>query len=382
MHVLISSLGRQHWLAELLSKVEGVQVSAFHASAVDLGGFGNSLPPPDRPLSYDLYTAPVWPRRPYPYSLYVRGVAEVLGAVRPDIIYQVGEPSELNAAQVMAAAARVCPQAMRMVFSFENLRRDWTGFPRCLRGWAERRTIPRLDMVVACTHTAREAWKLHGFDPARIRVVYSGADPERFCHRDATSLRHSLDADDGFLVGYIGRLAHEKGVDVLLSALARLPESFKLTLVGSGPLEADLKRLIGECGLEHRVHHVGRVPRDQVAEYLSAFDALVLPSRSIPVWREQFGMVLAEAMLCETPVVGSSCGAIPEVIGDAGLVFPENDVDALAERLLRLADDGDLRRELARRGLERTRREFTTHAHVQKLVICFREALMAESGHR
>lgn len=375
MRVLITSLGHNHWLAEALGRVEGLEVSAFHASAVDLSGFSNSPAPANGPCSYALHTAPVWPRRPYPYSLWMRDVASTLRAMQPDLIYHVGEPSELSAAQVMAAAARAYPAARRVVFSFENVAQDWRGFPRRLRGWAERRTLPRLDMVFACTHTAREAWERVGFEPTRIRVVYSGADTGQFHRRDATALRERLGAEGRFLVGYVGRLVHEKGVDVLLEALAQLPEEFMLALVGSGPLEADLARLSEERGLAERVRWLGRVPRESIPAHLSAFDAMVLPSRSIPVWREQFGMALVEAMLCETPVVGSSCGAIPEVIGEAGLVFPEGDAAALADRLRRLADDAALREDLARRGLERARREFTVEAHVRRLVAGFRETL-------
>ena len=380
MRILVTALNDHRLLTEALSRQEAVESAAFHACHVNLGDFGVSSIPRGESRSHPLRTAPVLPRGPYPYSLFVGGLRGFMREWGPDVVYHQGEPSELSAAQVMAAAARACPEARRVVFSFENVVRDWRGFPRCLRGWAARRTIPRLDMVFACTHTAREAWERLGFDPARIRVVYLGADAEQYRRCDATALRERLGAEGRFLVGYVGRLVHEKGVDVLLEALAQLPDEFILALVGGGPVEADLARLSAECGLAERVRWLGRVPRESIPEHLSAFDAMVLPSRSIPVWREQFGMALVEAMLCETPVVGSSCGAIPEVIGEAGLVFPEGDAAALADRLRRLADDTALREDLARRGLERARREFTIEAHVQRLVGCFREALQMPRG--
>lgn len=380
MRVLVTALNDHRRLMETLARSEGMDCAAFHAARVNLGDFGASLIPRGETRDYPLRTAPVLPRGPYPYSMFVGGIRGFVREFRPDVVYHQGEPSELSAAQVMAAAARACPEARRVVFSFENVLRDWRGFPRRLRGWVELRTIPRLDMVCACTHTAREAWERLGFDPARIRVVYLGADAEQYRRRDATAVRERLGAEGRFLVGYVGRLVHEKGVDVLLEALAQLPDDFILALVGSGPLAADLARLSAERRLAGRVRWLGRVPRESIPEHLSAFDAMVLPSRSIPVWREQFGMALVEAMLCETPVVGSSCGAIPEVIGEAGLVFPEGDAAALADRLRRLADDAALREDLARRGLERARREFTIEAHVQRVAGALREALEMPRG--
>jgi len=85
----------------------------------------------------------------------------------------------------------------------------------------------------------------------------------------------------------------------------------------------------------------------------------VLPSVSRPNWVEQFGRVLIEAMACETPVVGSTSGEIPYVIGDAGLLFPEADADALAQVLADLAADPARRRALGRQGRARVLAHFT-----------------------
>ena len=88
-------------------------------------------------------------------------------------------------------------------------------------------------------------------------------------------------------------------------------------------------------------------------------DALVLTSRTLPNWKEQFGRVLVEAMACGVPVVGSRSGEIAHVIGDAGLIVPEEDVDALRSALLQLMQDDALRTELGRRGRRRVLERFT-----------------------
>lgn len=192
MRILISSLNSCPWLSEPLSRRDGIEIAALHAAFVDLGDFGVSQPAPETQLPYLLHTARVFPVRPYPYSLYLNGVAPVLREFRPQVIYHIGEPSELSTAQITRLAQRV--------------------------------TMPRLHTIAACTNTAKALLVREGFDESHIRVVYSGADPVCFRRRDASDLRHALRADDLFLIGYVGRLVHEKAVDVLMEALARLPQ--------------------------------------------------------------------------------------------------------------------------------------------------------------
>ena len=98
---------------------------------------------------------------------------------------------------------------------------------------------------------------------------------------------------------------------------------------------------------------------------IRALDALVLPSRTMAVWAEQFGHVLIEAMAAGVPVIGSSSGAIPEVIGDAGLIFPEDDVGSLRRQLSWLLGDEALRKTLVHRGHERVRTRYT-HAVIAR----------------
>ncbi len=116
-----------------------------------------------------------------------------------------------------------------------------------------------------------------------------------------------------------------------------------LVLVGSGRFEAAAKSLAEDLGLSSRIRWVPRIGSLEVPDVMNAFDALVLPSRTTPRWKEQFGRVLIEAMACETPVVGSDSGEIPRVIGDGGLLFVEGEANILAQRLLRLYEDPQFR---------------------------------------
>jgi glycosyltransferase involved in cell wall biosynthesis len=115
-----------------------------------------------------------------------------------------------------------------------------------------------------------------------------------------------------------------------------------------------LERRIVELGLQDSVHCEEATPSAMMPAFYRGLDVLVLPSHSTRRWVEQFGRVLTEAMACGVPVVGSDSGEIPNVIGEAGLIFPEGDADALRERLQHLMDDRELRKRLGNLGRART----------------------------
>ena len=171
--------------------------------------------------------------------------------------------------------------------------------------------------------------------------------------------RQAHHANGSFRVGYVGRLEHKKGVQVLVAACGQLGTGVRLDLLGWGPEERRLRALAAACGLEERLHiHTARASTE-VPAFLRQLDVLVLPSLTTPQWKEQFGRVLVEAMACETAVIGSDSGEIRRVIGDAGRLFPEGNSAALAEQLVRLRDDPALRRELGARGRLRVLAHYT-----------------------
>jgi len=160
----------------------------------------------------------------------------------------------------------------------------------------------------------------------------------------------------------VGRFVPEKGLDVLIEAAARVA-GCHLLLVGRGPIQADLESLGHSVGMEDRIRFAPAVPHHEVPRYLNAMDVLVLPSRTMPNWKEQFGHVLIEAMACGAPVIGSDSGAISEVIGPAGMVFPEDDVEALAGRLAQAMDNQAELDRLSDLGRERVEMMYT-HARI------------------
>ena len=291
-------------------------------------------------------------RRPH-LMLYGRRLRELLRE-QWDVVHCWEEPYVLSAWQV-ARWAR--PDAALVYATFQNLPKRYP--PPFAQ--TERHAMRRANGWVAFGRTVEET--LAGRPGYRGRphaVIPPGVDVDRF--RPDAEARRRIRAklgwtDEGLpVVGYLGRFLEAKGLAVLQRAWEGVSPSC-LLLVGGGPMEAELR--VWANGFHGRARVVTGVPHDRVPEYLNAMDVLVAPSLTTPRWREQFGRMLVEAMACGVPVVGSDSGEIPHVIGDAGIVVPEGDGDALTTALDGLIADAARRMDLSSRGLERARAEFS-----------------------
>lgn len=139
---------------------------------------------------------------------------------------------------------------------------------------------------------------------------------------------------------YVGRLVGEKGVDILLNALSLLKiegVNPKLTIVGGGPEEAQLRVLASSLGLDSTVRFAGVKRGEDLAQELNRHQILVVPSR----YDEPFGIVALEGMACGCVVVGSRGGGLREAIGPGGVTFPNGDIKELANCLRVLLADED-----------------------------------------
>ena len=209
---------------------------------------------------------------------------------------------------------------------------------RAVGGRIERTTLCRADAVVVLTERTAQALRADGVPADRIAVVPSGFEPALFAAPDArvepTRLR----------IGYVGRLAAQKRVDLLVTAFGRMTEPAELVVVGDGPERARVHRLVEQSPAADRIRTTGFVEHSAVPGVLASLDVLVLPSAY-----EEMGSVLTEAMAAGLPVVASDVGGIPEVVrhGETGLLVPPGDVAALAAALDRLVADPGLREHLA-----------------------------------
>jgi len=193
-------------------------------------------------------------------------------------------------------------------------------------------------------------------DPGKIDVVPYGMDADA-CERSAHpgAFRRAIAATSEPIVGFVGRLTRQKGVDVLLRAFAqvetRLPEA-RLVLAGDGPDRPALEKLARSLGLR-RAMFLGW--RNDIADIMADVSLLAVPSR----W-EGFGLVALEAMALGKPVVAARVSALPEIVvpGETGLLVSPGDETELAEAMLSLLSDPARAGQMGRAGNARVRSEF------------------------
>lgn len=301
-----------------------------------------------------------------PHRATYRTLTFGMPAFRPDVILAEEEPDSIAALHIAAARALFAPRARLVLYTWQNQARPLGRAVRLVQATALRAA----DAVVCANTEATTLLRRFGFDGPCPVIPANGVDAGLFAVRGP--LTHAPH------FGYVGRMASEKGISDAVAAIETLGDiDATLTLIGDGPQRAALQQLVAERGLQQRVRFVDPLRGDALVEAFASLRALVLPSRTTSVWKEQFGRVLVEAMACGVPVIGSDSGAIPEVVGDAGLTFPEGDVTALAAQMRRVAVDDAFAAHLRERGLRRAHEHFTqeriTEATAAALRTCFEE---------
>jgi glycosyltransferase involved in cell wall biosynthesis len=282
---------------------------------------------------------------------------------------------------------RACDKNRRsaVFFSWQNC---YKSYPPPF-GFFEKFSYRTAKAAIAGNTEVAEVLRKRSFRGPISVIPQFGVDPELFTRRDSASLRRQLHLEGIFVIGFVGRMVPGKGIDDLLAAIKHLPADCALLMVGDGPLQRGAQRQAESLGFANRVRWVPRVSSHDVPRYMSLMQALVLPSTTVPFGRliptggvkEQFGRVLVESMACGTVVVGSNSGEIPNVIGDAGLVFPEADVAALAASLRRLYDDPALISDLSAKGRARVLNNFAHRRIAERTVELYVRALgRAPSG--
>lgn len=220
--------------------------------------------------------------------------------------------------------------------------------------------------LVATQYSLREMMSM-SVPREKIYVLGGAVDIEHFSPdpQGAQMLRDSLGLHDRRVISTVSRLARHKGHIYVLQALQRLRgemPDLQYVIVGEGPHGEDLRRHVEALGLEETVTFTGRVPYDELPAYYTMSDVMVMPSFEIPGEpTEGFGLTYLEAGACETPVIGTLTGGIPEAIdhGISGLLVPPKDTDALTGALRRVLSDPDYARDLGKAGRKRALRSFT-----------------------
>jgi len=311
-------------------------------------------PPENPPYSYQIgkvfwpWTGPgKWYLHWYP------GLAGVLRSFRPDVIDLWEEPWGLVSAETCLLRNLLLPNARiiseteqnidkKLPFPFEQFRRY---------------TLRNADFVIGRNADAVEITRRKGYrGPAA--VAPNGVDIELFKPMDREAARLALGLT-GFVCGYVGRLVEQKGLTEIIEALKDCPPEVNVVFAGSGPFQAQLERLVSLRNLGARVRFLSNRGREELPEVMSALDVLLLPSRTTSSWKEQFGRVIIEAHACGTPVIGSDSGAIPAVVGDGGLIVPEQNPAALAAAIAKLSLEPMLCAQMAAAGRRQTKQHYS-----------------------
>ena len=294
---------------------------------------------------------------------YGPALFRIVRQFQPDIIHVEQGAYALSYAQTLLAVRLFSPRSKAMFFTWWNL-------PYRARGikWiAERFNLARSKAAIVGNSAARTILQTHGFQGSVHVLPQLGID--------CAATNRTRNDENVFTIGYAGRITKEKGVLDLIEAASQMQskDSAQLYFVGSGDALEEAKRLAAYHGIAF-LHHPP-VRNDELPEHLAKMDVLVLPSRTTPQWVEQFGHILLEAMAAGIPVAGSSSGEIPNVIGDAGYIFPEGDTAALAAKLDRLGCDREEWNRLSQAGMLRVATQFTNKIVAEKQIEIYKSLL-------
>ena len=221
------------------------------------------------------------------------------------------------------------------------------------------------DLMLAVSRDLQELVADLSGRPDAVKLYHHGTDLSRYHPSDAVrEVPH---------VVFVGRFTEKKGLPYGLRAFAeaiRQGREARLTLAGGGEQESWLRQFVREHGLGDRVHFAGVITSEQVADLLADADVVLVPSVVARDHdREGSPTVIREASASEVPILGTYHGGIPEAVadGETGFLVPERNVPALADRLITLLDDAELRRAMGKAGRAKMEREFDLHKQVAEL---------------
>ena len=273
---------------------------------------------------------------------------------RPNLILIVDEALSMNVFLAGLANQAASTSAKVIFYGFDNI---YSGVPADFF-----RTHPSIDRLIILLKKTARFWLLDkALMPIRKRLIYGGLTsyPEctAFIHRyhwypvikeqwwpinteafltppvsSKTELIPEVKPNQ-HVVAFVGRFVKEKGIEDLINAIERLPESYRLLLIGAGEEQSTIENMIKEKKLANRISIIPPQNQHSLATSLQRIDLLVLPSRTDYFWKEQYGRILVEAMASKTAVLGSDSGAIPYVIGDRNFVVKERDARELAQKI-------------------------------------------------
>lgn len=258
--------------------------------------------------------------------------------------------------------------ASATTFKARLLIRRWHAFIHM-----QRKVVSRLQHVVTVSEvSAHDVARAFGLDQSALHVIHNGIDTGTFAPRPDVArvpfrVMATASADQPL-----------KGLKYLLSAIAELKQQWpEIHLVVIGKLKADgeTNRLIDELGIRERLTFVSGVETEEIVRRYAEATVVVVPSIY-----EGFGFPAGEAMACGVPVISTDGGALPEVVGDAGVTVPVRDASAIAQALSRLFESGEERQRLAAAGRHRIEERFSWQVAAERMEALYRDVIAARAA--
>jgi glycosyltransferase involved in cell wall biosynthesis len=269
-------------------------------------------------------------RHPNLFVYDPRALWRTLGSARWDLIDMHEEPFGLAVAEVLVLCRL---RSLRIPFVVSSAQNIDKRYPPPFR-WFERWALHRAAGAYTCNVEAGEILRRKGLRGSLV-LLPLGVDVGRFEPEVHASPSGTL------RVGFVGRLIPHKGVDVLLDAVAH-DDRMRVEIFGAGPELEALTGSAARLGIAGRVTFHGHVEEEAIPGTYRCFDVLAVPSLPTPGWVEQFGRVVVESQASGIPVVASASGALPDVVGERGLLVPAADPEALHAALSRFLDEPGL----------------------------------------
>jgi glycosyltransferase involved in cell wall biosynthesis len=285
---------------------------------------------PPTETGFSVHVLPILLPQAGPMNWYLHfypGLRRLLRKIDPDVIHLWEEPWSIIALQAQLLRRRA---ALVLEVDQNILKRLPPPFES-----VRKYVLQHTDHVLSRSPDATMVVRARGYNGPVTPIGY-GVDLKTFT---PTSLPARPSQSRTFRIGYVGRLIEEKGLDEALDAMALTSGAVSFSIMGEGPYEGKLRERVAALGLGGRVMFRGWGQPADVADFIRSLDALVLLTRTTQAVREQFGRVIIEAQACGVPVIGSTCGAIPDVVGRGGWIVPERDAQALRELLDSIAGD-------------------------------------------
>ncbi len=310
----------------------------------------------------------------------LRMLQKAIDTFRPDLIYD--RYAHFSFSALWAAKRNNLPLILEVNSPYSIQKRQWEKlyFP-WLSEMGERKIFNAAPHIIVVSTPLRKIVMDYGVPPERITVLPNGTDPERFNpHIDDGPLRQQLGLTGRVVMGFVGILRRWHNIDKLINILESIDlpaHNATMLFLGDGPSFQELVAYNKEKGNEEWIRFLGRIPHDEIQKYIAMMDIAISP-HATPY---SSPMKILEYMAMEKAILAPDMENIRDLLqdGETALLFKPDDARSLKEKLLRLMEDGDLRRRLGQNARRIVEKKFTWLGNARKTVE-LAAALLKASG--